>query len=80
MIKVVSTPVYLSVHPDTLMAQIRMDGKQMFLGNYWDFHPGCHGPISGITDFNGPEDLAQQLAAKFKKTMIKKIRKNPFRC
>lgn len=25
------------------MAKIEVNGKNLYEGNYWDFHPGCHG-------------------------------------
>jgi len=27
------------------MAEVQLNGQQVFLGNYWDYHPGCHGNI-----------------------------------
>jgi hypothetical protein len=29
------------------MAEVYVNGKQVYLGNYWDYHNGCH----GIDDF-----------------------------
>jgi hypothetical protein len=25
------------------MAKVSLDGKTVMEGNFWDFHPGCHG-------------------------------------
>lgn len=25
------------------MAEIRIGGKAIYVGNFWDYHPGCHG-------------------------------------
>jgi hypothetical protein len=25
------------------MAEIQVNGEQLYVGNYWDYHPGCHG-------------------------------------
>jgi hypothetical protein len=54
------------------MAQVRHGKEVIFLGNTWDFHPGCHGttfPLERldttveIENFCSAGDLAQQIAA-----------------
>ena len=66
------------------MAQVRHGKEVIFLGNTWDFHPGCHGttfPLNRlgttveIGDFRGPSDLAHQIAAKVNgKVQVNKLR------
>jgi hypothetical protein len=35
-------------------------------GNFWDFHPGCHG-INQYGDFYGFDDLAIKISGKLDK-------------
>lgn len=35
-------------------------------GNYWDFHPGCHG-IYKYGNFNSANELAEQLKKHYEK-------------
>ena len=32
------------------MAQVKVNGKVIMVGNFWDFHPGCHG-FNGLPSF-----------------------------
>jgi hypothetical protein len=34
------------------MASVELDGKLVMLGNFWDFHPRCHG-IYQYGEFSG---------------------------
>lgn len=40
------------------MAQVKVNGKLVMVGNFWDFHPGCHG-FYGLPSFSGHDSLAQ---------------------
>jgi hypothetical protein len=45
------------------MARVSIDGKVVMEGNFWDFHPGCHG-INEYGDFYGFDDLAIKILLK----------------
>lgn len=69
------------------MAEINQGEKNVFLGNYWDFHPGCHGTELWVNNkyvdigrqWVGPHGLAQLLAAKAKTKVITKEYKRAWR-
>jgi len=46
------------------MAKVSIDDKCVMSGNFWDFHPGCHG-INQYGDFYGFDDLAIRIMRKF---------------
>lgn len=60
--KVVRIQVDLSCE----MARVSVDGKGIMEGNFWDFHPGCHG-INEYGDFEGHDDLASSVGASLRK-------------
>jgi len=37
------------------MACVSVNGTCIMMGNYWDFHPGCHG--LKLPDFSSPSSL-----------------------
>ena len=45
------------------MAIVLVDGDCVMEGNYWDFHPGCHG-IDAYGDFRGVDDLVKKVKRK----------------
>jgi hypothetical protein len=45
------------------MARVSIDGKCVMEGNFWDFHPGCHG-INEYGEFAGFDDLAMKILFK----------------
>ena len=45
------------------MASVYLNGNLIMCGNFWDFHPGCHG-INEYGDFKGYRDLARAIALK----------------
>lgn len=74
------------------MAQIRVGREVVHLGNYWDFHAGCHGPIKHIggkrvdfskewtEDIRRPVPVAHMIAAKIGGEVVVKHRKTPIGC
>ncbi len=48
------------------MARVSIDGVGVMEGNFWDFHPGCHG-INEYGDFNGFDSLALKILFKLTK-------------
>ena len=43
-------------------AELRLNGEPLFMGNFWDFHPHCHGGALRILaylygNWKGPESL-----------------------
>lgn len=48
------------------MAKVSIDDKCVMSGNFWDFHPGCHG-INQYGDFYGFDDLAIKISGKLDK-------------
>ncbi|MHC4799321.1 MAG: hypothetical protein ACYTF1_22010 [Planctomycetota bacterium] len=80
----------LWLHYPSEMAELR-EGKSetLFIGNFWDFHPGCHGTeitfANGDTidfidewDFVGPKPTARMIANKINAKLVIKERKTPF--
>lgn len=55
--------------PSCEMASVFLNGKELMMGNYWDFHPGCHGGalrvlgyITGNTSWQGVTGLISMLS------------------
>lgn len=45
------------------MARVSLNGTCVMEGNFWDFHPGCHG-ITKYGDFRGYSGLATAISLK----------------
>jgi hypothetical protein len=54
------------------MARVSIDGKCVMEGNFWDFHPGCHG-INEYGEFAGFDDLAMKILFKLGRSGNKAI-------
>jgi hypothetical protein len=54
--------LYLDADTEMAMVTCRSD-KLVMLGNFWDFHPGCHG-IYEYGDFSSAKELATKVALK----------------
>lgn len=52
--------MWLLDDPSCEMAELVVNGKVVYVGNYWDFHPGCFGE-EGIGDFNGRHSLMHEV-------------------
>jgi len=48
------------------MAEVWLNDECIMDGNFWDFHPGCHG-INEYGDFKGYSDLARAIALSLHK-------------
>ena len=53
--------IEIFVDPSCEMASVRLNGECVMSGNYWDFHPRCHG-IYEYGDFKGYTGLANAIA------------------
>lgn len=53
------------------MACVRLNGKCIMEGNYWDFHNGCHG-IDEYGEFNSRSELIQRIYLHLAKTQPQK--------
>lgn len=55
----------IEVNVDNLseMASVYLNGKHIMSGNFWDFHPNCHG-IHEYGEFKGYRGLANAIALK----------------
>lgn len=53
------------------MAAVKAGRKWIMTGNYWDFHPGCHG-IDEYGNFHGPMSLAFAV----QRSLLKQGKKN----
>ena len=70
------------------MAMVKQGKKVLFLGNFWDFHPGCHGTKFDLEDgsevtivnFRGATDFARAVAKKTGGKVIIKKRQRPILC
>lgn len=45
------------------MAYVELNGECVMMGNYWDFHPNCHG-IREYGDFQSYAQLANNIRCK----------------
>ena len=55
--------IEIKVDKSCEIAQVSLNGEIVMSGNFWDFHPGCHG-INEYGDFKGYSDLARSIALK----------------
>ena len=73
------------------MAEIKEGHYSVHLGNYWDFHSGCHGSVIHFKDgtkidlgeewtTTGPVALAHLIAGKIRADVEIKYRKTPISC
>lgn len=71
------------------MARVRHGKEILFLGNVWDFHPGCHGTTFKLdrldktlelNNFQGPGDFAGQVASAVNGTVRFNHRKRRIPC
>lgn len=53
--------IEIFVDPDCEMASVHLNGECVMSGNYWDFHPKCHG-IYEYGDWNCYNGLANNIA------------------
>ena len=69
------------------MAELREGSHSIFMGNLWDFHPGCHGTVFTMKDgkkidvgntWAGPGGLARELALRIEADVVTKDRTKPF--
>lgn len=51
-----SNKVTIDIDRSCDMARVKVNSKLIMMGNFWDFHPGCHG--FDLPDFRGHESLA----------------------
>lgn len=82
--------ITVELYPPNEMARILVGREVVHLGNYWDFHSGCHGPVMLIggkkVDFGKewhesirrPVPVAHMIAAKIGGKVVVKTRKTPF--
>lgn len=49
--------IYIGIDESCDMATVDLNGNCVMLGNFWDFHNGCHG-FYDMRDFRGYRDLA----------------------
>ena len=54
------TIIKVLTDPACEMAAVYLNDELVMEGNYWDFHPGCHG-INKYGDFNSYAGLAHRL-------------------
>ncbi len=59
------------------MAEVDLNGENVFMGNFWDYHPGCYGHIlskkydwEGISGFVNA--LARYIQDRGKKVTVRK--------
>ena len=44
------------------MAEVELNGENIFTGNFWDYHPGCHGNILPENyEWDGREGFVESL-------------------
>lgn len=58
--------ITLFLDPSCKMAGVKAGRKWIMVGNFWDFHPGCHG-IHEYGSFGSPLGLALAVAASVRK-------------
>lgn len=42
----------IDIHKPYEMARVKLNGEIIFLGNFWDYHPGCHGTVWEVNGKN----------------------------
>ena len=52
--------IKIGIQKETEMASVDFNDKCIMCGNFWDFHPDCHG-ITSIPSFRSPAQLAETL-------------------
>lgn len=80
--------IVLQIYRPHSMAKVLQGKKTLFLGNFWDFHPGCHGTTFHledgsdieIKDFYGCRNFAELVARKIGGKVKVKERKRPIPC
>ena len=55
--------VEIEIDRDCEMAQVSVNGKGIMMGNFWDFHPSCHG--FDLPHFSTYHELAQLFVEAF---------------
>jgi len=58
--------IHVKVDDSCDMAAVYIDEECVMSGNFWDFHPGCHG-IDEYGDFGNFDDLARKILVKLTK-------------
>lgn len=53
----------VKIDPSCKMAEVKIGGGTVMLGNFWDFRPEVHG--MDVPRFDGHEDLAEQIVKAF---------------
>lgn len=56
--------VQVDIDRSCKMARVKVNGKAIMLGNFWDFHPGCHG--FNLPNFASYTELADLFVSALK--------------
>ena len=66
--------IRVELYPPWEMAWVYLGNKCVYTGNYWDYHPGCHG-LKLFGDFSRPFGFATALGEYIRKKgkKVKKI-------
>jgi hypothetical protein len=59
-----SNKVQIDIDRGCSMARVKVNGKAVMLGNFWDFHPGCHG--FNLPNFASYTELADLFVSALK--------------
>lgn len=65
-LKTKSKKIHLKVCEDSSMAWVYIDGVREYVGNFWDYHPGCFG-TKGLGDFDDPWSYVDALKNKWER-------------
>lgn len=49
--------IVIGIHASCEMATVDLNGECLMMGNYWDFHNGCHG--MNVPKFSSYSELAE---------------------
>jgi hypothetical protein len=64
--------ILIEIDEDSEMARVSIDNECVMEGNYWDFHPGCHG-ITKYGHFSDYTQLVQRIYLYLTKSSSKVI-------
>lgn len=64
--------ILVEVDDSCEMAMVSINKECVMEGNFWDFHPGCHG-ITKYGDFNSYTELVQKIFLYLRKKGFEKI-------
>lgn len=67
--------ILVKTDPSSKMAVVYLNNQIIMEGNYWDFHPSCHG-IYEYGNFNSIDELVRLIATRLSPELVTVKREN----